>query len=492
MRLSRLIAAARMTDPVLQIEGNTDLDVTYVTLDSRTVCEGALFAALPGAKVDGCTFIPSAIAAGAKVLLLPKGTSVSLIPKDVTILLSEAPRRVLAHIASAFYVPKPENTVAITGTNGKTSVAEFTRQIWAACGNNAASLGTLGVVSPKGHVSGSLTTPDVISLHAELTELANSGISHVALEASSHGLDQMRLDGLNLRAAAFTNISRDHLDYHLTIEAYFKAKARLFKRVLPDGATAIINADIPETKSLRLIAQNRHFNIIDYGETAQCLRLNSRQATTSGQDLQLTLYGKRVNVSLPLAGKFQAMNVLAAIALALATGCTQDQIIAALPALKGAPGRMELCARHNNGASVYVDFAHTPDALETALSALRPHTKGELKVVFGCGGDRDTGKRPEMGAIAARLADQTIITDDNPRSEDAACIRASIHKAAPKAHVIGDRRNAIQTAMSSLSPGDVLLIAGKGHETGQNINGHIHPFDDREVVATLARELWAL
>jgi len=491
MRLSRLIAAARTTDPVLQIYGKTEVDVTSVTLDSRRVKPGSLFAALPGVQVDGRKFIPQALASGASVLLLPIDTPLNDVPSGVTVLLTAAPRRVLAHIAGAFHVPKPEHIIAITGTNGKTSVADFTRQIWNARGFESASLGTLGLISSRGHISGNLTTPDVVSLHSGLADLAADGITHVAMEASSHGLDQMRLDGLQLRAAAFTNLSRDHLDYHKTTEAYFKAKARLFSKILPEGATAVINADIPETKSLREIARKRHLNVVDYGETAQCLRLNSRRATSGGQDLQLTVYGKLVNISLPLAGKFQAMNALAAAGLTMCCSMCQDDVLAALPNLKGVPGRMECCAVREDGAAVYVDYAHTPDALETVLQALRPHTEGRLIVVFGCGGDRDRGKRPAMGEIATKLADKTIVTDDNPRSENAAFVRSEILAAAPTAIEIGDRGDAIHEAMRTLSAGDVLLVAGKGHETGQLIDGVVHPFDDRKLVDTLARELWA-
>ncbi len=490
MRLSRLIAAARMTDPVLQIHGKTEVDVTTVILDSRQAIPGALFAALPGVKVDGRSFIPKAVAAGAQVLLVPTDTPINTLPKNLTVLLSAAPRRVLAHIAAAFHTNKPKTMVAITGTNGKTSVAEFTRQIWQANGCEAASLGTLGVISDKGHIRGNLTTPDVVSLHAGLETLAERGITHVALEASSHGLDQMRLDALNLTAAAFTNLSRDHLDYHKTLDAYFEAKARLFHTVLPEGAAAVINADIPEATALREMARKHHLRIVDYGEAAQCLRLNSRLATPQGQDLHLTLYGKMVNISLPLAGKFQAMNALAALGLALASGVEQGAAVTALSNLKGAPGRMECRAMSPDEAAVYVDYAHTPDALETVLKALRPHTQGKLIVVFGCGGDRDRGKRPLMGSIANALADKVYVTDDNPRSENAAAIRSEICVAAPNAIEIGDRSDAIHTAMRSLDAGDVLVVAGKGHETGQLIDGIIHPFDDRLLVDTLARELW--
>jgi len=490
MRLSRLIAAARATDPALVIRGETAIDIAAIALDSRTVARGTLFAAIKGVHADGRDFIPQAVAAGAAALLVPSDTPAYRLPEGVTVLASANPRRVLAHLAAAFFAPLPKILAAVTGTNGKTSIAEFTRQIWAADGCAAASLGTLGVISPAGHTPGKLTTPDVVSLYAGLSGLAAAGIGHVALEASSHGLDQRRLDGLQLAAAAFTNLTRDHMDYHGTEEAYFQAKARLFDTILPEGATAVINADVPQAADLRAIARRRHLKVMDYGTTAQALRLVRSFATPEGQSLELSLSGRTVQVALPLAGAFQAMNALAALGLAIASGTSEAAALAGLAALTGAPGRLERRAARDDGAAAYVDYAHTPDALETVLMALRPHTASRLIVVFGCGGDRDRGKRPAMGKIAARLADRVIVTDDNPRSEEAAAIRAEILAGCPEAEEIGDRAAAIKTAMAEMKTGDLLLVAGKGHETGQIVGATVLPFDDRAVVDALARELW--
>lgn len=490
MRLDKLIAVARKADPGLVVGGATAIEIAALALDSRGVLPGTLFAALPGTKVDGRDYLAQASAAGARAVLIPADTAPERIPEGVTVLASADPRRVLGHFAAAFFAPLPGVIAAVTGTNGKTSVAEFTRQIWSRAGHGSASLGTLGVISPRGHASGSLTTPDVVSLFRTLGELVADGIDHVVLEASSHGLDQRRLDGLDLQAAAFTNFSRDHLDYHRTEAAYFAAKARLFDTLLPQGATAVINADVAEADTLRAIAAKRDLRVVDYGERARTLRLVGRAAVAEGQILDLEIDGLGERVVLPLAGGFQAMNALAALGLAISTGVSKDIALAALHRLKGAPGRLERRALRDDGAAVYVDYAHTPDALETVLAALRPHTRGRLVAVFGCGGDRDRGKRPAMGAIAQRLADRVIVTDDNPRTEIAGAIRAEVLAGCPEAEDIGDRALAIRTAMADLGPGDVLLVAGKGHETGQTVGTTVLPFDDRTVVDTLAREIW--
>lgn len=490
MQLKILIAAARLADPDLVVAGATGVDIASLALDSRAVGANALFAALPGTKTDGRDYLPQAAAAGAVAVLIPADTATSRIPEGVTALVSADPRRVLAHLAAAFFAPLPEVLAAVTGTNGKTSVAEFTRQIWARAGHPSASVGTLGVISQKGHVSGSLTTPDVITLFKTLGDLAAQGITHVALEASSHGLDQCRLDALPIQAAAFTNLTRDHLDYHHTEAAYFAAKARLFNSVLPEGGAAVINADVPEAAALRDVAARRGLKVIDYGETAEAIRIVGRTAAPEGQILDLQVFGAGERVTLPLAGAFQAMNALAALGIALSTGISKDIALAALGRLKGAPGRLERRALREDGAAVYVDYAHTPDALETVLGALRPHTENRLIVVFGCGGDRDRGKRPAMGAIAQTLADRVFVTDDNPRTEIADAIRAEILTGCPTAEEIGDRALAIRTAMAAMAPGDVLLVAGKGHETGQIVGTTVLPFDDRAVVDALSREIW--
>ncbi len=484
-----LIAAARAAEPSLVVSGRA-AEVTALAIDSRTVTPGALFAALPGAKADGRDFLPPAAAAGASVALVPAGTDAARIPAGMAVLASADPRRLLAHLAAAFYAPLPGIVAAVTGTNGKTSIAEFTRQIWTRAGFAAASLGTLGAISPFGHVKGNLTTPDTVTLYRTLGELAAKGVGHACLEASSHGLDQRRLDALPLKAAAFTNLTRDHMDYHGTEVAYFAAKARLFDTLLPAGAAAVLNADIPEFAPLRDVARRRGLDVVDYGRNARRLCLRGRAPTAEGQILDLGVDGEAERVVLPLAGAFQAMNALAALGLALSTGISKEIALAALAHLKGAPGRLERRALREDGAAVYVDYAHTPDALETVLNALRPHTRGRLIAVFGCGGDRDRGKRPAMGAIAQRLADRVIVTDDNPRTEAAAAIRAEVLAGCPEAEEIGDRAEAIKTAMAGMRQGDVLLVAGKGHETGQIVGATVLPFDDRTVVDTLAREIW--
>jgi UDP-N-acetylmuramyl-tripeptide synthetase/UDP-N-acetylmuramoyl-tripeptide--D-alanyl-D-alanine ligase len=368
---------------------------------------------------------------------------------------------------------------AVTGTNGKTSTATFLRQLWEYLGVPAASIGTLGLIAPGINAPSRGTTPDPVSLHTMLADMANAGVEHLCMEASSHGLDQYRLDGVRLSAAAFTNITRDHMDYHHTPEAYFAAKRRLFSDLLPADGTAVLNADDAAFAPLKEIAEGRGIRVLSYGEAAEDICLERREPSISGQRLHLRVMGTQEVVDLPLAGKFQAENAMAALGLALACGAEQQAAVAALAHLQGVPGRMEKVGEVN-GASVFVDYAHTPDALEVVISALRPHVSGKLMVVFGCGGDRDAGKRPLMGAIAERLADRVIVTDDNPRSEDAAEIRRQVLTGCPSAKAIGDRRRAIAEAVNALQPGDILLIAGKGHESGQTIGAYVLPFDDRD------------
>ncbi|CAN0543359.1 unnamed protein product, partial [Laminaria digitata] len=365
-------------------------------------------------------------------------------------------------------------TAAVTATNGKTSVAPFTRQIWTLLGNQAVSLGTLGLQLPDGSVKPSLTTPDPVTLHADLADLARAGIDHAVLEASSHGLDQRRLDGVKLRAAGFTNLSRDHLDYHGTIEAYREAKTRLFGALLPADGIAVLNADIPEMTSL---ADAFGGKIISYGRRGTDLQLRTAKPSHSGTRIKLNAFGQETEIDLPLAGDFQVYNVLCAAGLAIACGSDTHSVIGCLDKLSGVPGRLAM-AGTVNGGSVYIDYAHTPDALENVLKAMRPHTTGRLIAVMGCGGDRDRGKRPMMGRIATDLADIAIVTDDNPRSEEPLAIRREILAAAPGARDIGDRETAIREAVSMLSAGDVLVIAGKGHETGQIVGTETRPFDD--------------
>jgi UDP-N-acetylmuramoyl-L-alanyl-D-glutamate--2,6-diaminopimelate ligase len=465
--------------------GGLPLDLTGVTADSRAVRPGMLYAALPGARADGRAFIGDAVARGAVAVLAPMGTGW---PTDVPVrplILDAEPRRALARLAALQAGPQPERVVAITGTNGKTSTAEFLRQILAGSGIEAASLGTLGLVTRTSRGSPGLTTPDPVALAQTLAALRRDGVQAVALEASSHGLDQFRLDGVRLTAAGFSNLTRDHLDYHGSTEAYRAAKLRLFDVLLPSGAPAVVSTALEPTTmaALRGIAARRGLALHRVGEDGDLLRLLRATPQPGGQVLEVEAGGVRHDVALPLPGRFQADNALLAAGLAMATG-TLDAL-RWLSTLHGVRGRMELAATLPNGAAVYVDYAHTPDALDRVLAALRPHTAGRLHVVFGAGGDRDAGKRPLMGA-AARVADRAIVTDDNPRSEDPAAIRRAILAALPGAIEIGDRAAAIAAAMNDLSPGDVLVVAGKGHEQGQTVDGTVLPFDDAATVRGFA------
>ncbi len=462
------------------------LDIAGITADSRQVVPGDLFAALPGAKADGRTFIADAVARGAVAVLAQDGTEWPAGVPPRPLLLDAEPRRRLAQMAAVLAGPQPETVVAVTGTNGKTSTVEFLRQIWTAGGRRAAALGTLGVIAPGFDPGPGLTTPDPVSLAEILAGLARTGIRHAAMEASSHGLDQFRLDGVRLAAAAFTNLTRDHLDYHGTLEAYREAKLRLFDTLLPAGAPAIAHADMDRETlaALRSIATRRKLDLRTVGEAGEHWRLIGATPRPDGQDLLIEAGSVRRTVKLPLPGRFQADNALLAAALAEALG--ERDPLARLSALTGVRGRLELAARLPNGAAVYVDYAHTPDALERLLTALRPHTTGRLQVVFGAGGDRDRGKRPLMGAAASRLADVAIVTDDNPRSEDPAAIRAAVLAACPGGMEIGDRTSAIAAGLNGLAPGDVLVVAGKGHEQGQMIAGKVIPYDDVAVVQSLA------
>lgn len=448
-------------------------EITGLTSDSRKVQPGWLFAALPGAKADGRAFISSALSKGAAAILAPEGTEAET--GAVPLVTSANPRRDFALAAAAFHGAQPETMAAVTGTNGKTSTANFARQIWSALGFKAAALGTLGIIAEGWPPQGSLTTPDPADLHAALAALAKGGITHACMEASSHGLDQYRLDGVRLRAAAFTNLTRDHLDYHPDMAAYGAAKQRLFTEVLPADGIAVVNADSNFAPQLRAGAKR-----LSFGRKGEDIRLLSSTPEPHGQELALDLLGRRLTLHLPLAGTFQAENALAALGLVIACGADPVAAAKALETLQGVPGRLQKVAETATGAPVYVDYAHTPDALETVLGALRPHATGRLIVVFGCGGDRDPGKRPQMGAIAERLADFAIVTDDNPRSEDPGLIRRAILAACPKAVEIGDRAAAIRHAVGIAQVRDVVVLAGKGHEAGQIVKGVTLPFDDAE------------
>lgn len=464
-----------------------DVPIAGLAVDSRQVEPGDLFAALPGVNTDGARFIADALQRGAAAILVPE--DMTDIPADIPVIADADPRRRLALIAARFFGQQPKTQIAVTGTNGKTSVASFVRQLWTGLGFSAASLGTVGVMSPSGTRKLSHTTPDPIELHAILADLAKDGVTHLALEASSHGLQQRRIDGVTLAAGAFTNISRDHLDYHASFEDYFDQKLRLFRQLLPRGATAVVDADSEGAARVASVAKARGLELISVGRSGETLRLISSEMDGFAQILVIAHKGKRHTVRLPLVGGFQTSNALVAAGLCLATGANAGDVLPLLADLRGARGRLDLAGTAKDGAPIFIDYAHTPDALAKALDALRPYVGNRLLVVFGCGGDRDKGKRPEMGAAAVAKADLAIVTDDNPRSENAGQIRREILAAAPGATEIGDRGEAIAVAVAMLRQGDVLLVAGKGHETGQIVGTTMIPFSDHDAVsAALAHE----
>ena len=476
--------SARLSDLGLAARGGADPVLTGITVDSRAVRDGMLFAALPGARLHGAEFIGPALRMGAGAILTDaQGARLAadvLAAAGVALVVAEDPRAALSGAAALWFGAQPETMVAVTGTNGKTSVATFTRQIWAALGLAAINIGTTGVegawTAPSSH-----TTPDAITLHALLAEAAGSGVTHAAMEASSHGLDQRRMDGVRLAAAGFTNLTQDHLDYHVTMEAYFEAKAALFSRVLPPDGVAVINLNDPKGATLAALARARGQRVLAVGHGEGCdLRLLGQRFDATGQELRFVWQGQPHQLRLDLIGGFQAENVALAAGLVIAAGEDPARVFEVLPRLSGVRGRMQLAATRRNGAAVFVDYAHTPDAIATALRALRPHVMGRLVIVFGAGGDRDRGKRPLMGAAARANADVIYVTDDNPRSEEPAAIRAGILAACPDANEVGDRAEAILRGVDALGPGDALLVAGKGHETGQVIKGDIFPFDDVE------------
>lgn len=468
--------------------------VRGITNDSRKVAPGVVFAAIPGTKVDGASFVPGAVAAGAAAVLALTGAA--LPPVGVPVLRSDDPRRALALMAARYFGRQPATAVAVTGTSGKTSVAEFTRQIFAALGHPAASLGTIGVVKPTGAIYGSLTTPDPVTLAETLAGLADEGITHLAFEASSHGLDQRRLDGVRLTAAAFTNLGRDHMDYHPTVEHYLAAKMRLFDTLLDRGRTAVVNADGDRAADVVAVARQRGLAVIETGMKATCgLVVEQIEADGFAQVLSIRHAAGRTRVRLPLIGGYQVENALVAAGLALAAGAGPiDRILAAIETLQGVPGRLDRVAEFRGGLAL-VDYAHKPEALVAALAACRPFATGKLICVVGCGGDRDRGKRPIMGAIAAQKADVVIVTDDNPRSEVPAAIRAEILAGVPAgaSHVreVGDRAQAIRYAVRMMGAGDVVLVAGKGHETGQLVGSTLIPFSDHEEIRRAIEEAGA-
>lgn len=477
MKLSQILGRPVSADPI----------VSGVCADSRQVRKGYVFFALPGVKSNGRTFIQDAVRQGAAAIVTTGDVS-DLHDLPIPVISDDQPRRLLSHAAAAFFGHAPSRIVAVTGTNGKTSTVNFVQQLWTLAGLRGVSMGTLGIRGGGYHKDGGMTTPDPVVMHADLADLAAAGFTHLAMEASSHGLHQYRLDGLMVQAAAFTNLTRDHLDYHGTMEEYRAAKLRLFSDILLPGGTAVINADAPDS-DVAIASVRAGARVWTYGVQGSDIKLLSRTPTPRGQDLALSVFGKSYQLTLPLVGGFQVMNVLAALGLCLSeSGADADLFVSNIEKLSGVPGRLELVGAVQQNAAVYVDYAHTPDALENVLQALRPHTQGRLVCLFGCGGDRDRGKRAVMGRIAAQYADSVIITDDNPRSEDAASIRHAIAEGAPDARVIPGRRDAIFSAVAGLRSGDVLVVAGKGHEQGQIIGDQTIPFDDVQVSIDAIRE----
>lgn len=466
------------------IGSDGETPVTGLTADSRKIEPGFVFAALKGVVADGRDYIPGAVKAGAIGVIghdLPDFDGVAI---EV-----EEPRLALAQASARFYTAQPATIVAITGTNGKSSTVDFLRQIWASSGLKAASLGTLGAIGPSGHVDLGHTTPDPVAIHATLDALAHEGVSHAAMEASSHGLAQYRLDAVKLAAVAFTNLTQDHLDYHNTMDEYREAKLRLFSGLAPSGVPAVVNADSPERGSFEAAAKAAGLNTVSVGWRGDDLKIEELMPKATGQRLFVSWRGEKAAIDLPLIGEFQALNALTAAGLALATGSELQAVAQGMAGLEPVKGRLEYVGETSDGAGVFVDYAHTPAGLDVLIRAARPHTAGRLVVIFGCGGDRDRGKRALMGEVATKHADLVIVTDDNPRSEDAASIRAEIMTAVPNGREIGDRGEAIRTAISELRKGDTLLIAGKGHETGQIVGDKVIPFSDQETAIAALREV---
>lgn len=473
-------AAARMTDICPMPSG-----IAGLASDSREVKSGYLFAALPGTRADGGAFIADAMRRGANAILGLPGLRAEAEAAGAHFIADTNPRRRLAEIAADYFGAQPETVAAVTGTSGKTSVTVFLRQIWAKQCRRAASLGTIGLITPGGETKLDHTTPDAITLHRLLAELEHDGIEYLALEASSHGLDQYRLDGVRIAAAGYTNIGRDHMDYHPDFAHYLAAKLRLFDLVADDGIAAV-NADAAHAEDFIRVAQERHLKLVTVGASGETLQLVSRRAAGEGQLLEIVHADAMHRVNLPLVGAFQAANALLAAGIAIGLGDPAARVLETLAELKGPPGRLEKVAYGRAASPIYVDYAHKPDALETVLKAVRPHVAGRLHLVFGCGGDRDRGKRAMMGRIAAELADRTIVTDDNPRTEDPAEIRRQVREGCPDALEIGDRADAIRAAVAALEAGDALVVAGKGHEAEQIVGDHIRPFRDSEEVIKAA------
>ncbi len=459
---------------------DSDSQVTGFAIDHRKVAPGTIFGAFQGTRFNGEDFIPAAIASGAVAVVTRPGVEV----EGAVGITDPNPRRAFAQLAARFFKPFPATVVAVTGTNGKTSTVELTRQLWRMSGHHAASIGTLGVTTADDQVTTGLTTPDIVTFLANMAGLAREGVSHAAFEASSHGLSQYRTEGLPVQAAAFTNFSRDHLDYHANMDDYFEAKMRLFSEVVDEDGTAVVWADDPKSDEVVARCRARGLRLLTVGTKGEGLKLISRTTSQLGQRLAIEAEGRTYDVTIPLIGAYQAANVLVAAGLAIASGEDEARTLANLSRLQPVRGRLERAVITRAGAPVYVDYAHTPDALESAIEALKPHARDRLIVVFGAGGDRDVGKRPEMGEVATRMADLAIVTDDNPRSEDPQAIRRDILAGAPGAREVGGRREAIAAAIAEAGAGDIVLIAGKGHEQGQIVGDRLLPFDD----VTVARE----
>ena len=474
MKLGRLVSGADTA--------YADITVTGFAIDHRKIAPGTVFGAFEGAAFNGEDFIDDAIAAGAvAVVARPEA-----VVRGAVHIADANPRQAFAHLAANFFQPFPGHVAAVTGTNGKTSTAELTRQLWRMAGHNAASIGTLGIITASDEAKTGLTTPDIVTFLANMSGLAREGVSHAIFEASSHGLFQYRSEGVPVSVAAFTNLSRDHLDYHGTMEAYFEAKMRLFDEVVDESGCAVIWADDVWSDQVIARARKRELRLITVGEKGRGIQLLSREPTQLGQTLELRIQGDVHKLKLPLIGAYQAANALVAAGVVMASGGDVESLLSHLARLQPVRGRLERAVITKSGAPVYVDYEHTPDGLRAAIAALRPHTKGKLITVFGAGGDRDTGKRPEMGAVAVADSDIVIVTDDNPRSEDPSLIRADVMAGAKGAHEIGDRRYAIAFAIEHAEPDDIVLIAGKGHEQGQIIMGRVLPFDDVEVARECA------
>jgi len=454
-----------------------DLKAIGLTCDSRAVKPGMIFAALPGTVADGRDYIPQAVEKGAVAILSVPDTD----SKGVPLIADANPRLRYGALARAFYPKQPATLVAMTGTNGKSSTVEFLRQIWASAGLKAACFGTLGVMSPKGYAPMTHTTPDAVALHKTLHDLAEESVTHVAIEASSHGLVQYRMDAVDITASGFSNLTQDHFDYHKDMDDYFEAKARLFSELTPETAPVIINVDGEYGQTLAARSDARGQSVTTIGWSAQDIRIAELMPHAASQDMTLIVNGKRHSVNLPLAGEFQSLNAVAALALAMQTGVSLEEGLKGLESLTGVAGRLERAGQTQDGAPVFVDFAHTEDGLVKLLKSLRPHTMGSIVIVFGCGGDRDPDKRPKMGAAAAKYADHVIVTDDNPRTENAALIRQAVMTGCPEADNIGDREAAIRAGIKRLGSQDCLVIAGKGHESGQIVGTDVIPFSDVDV-----------